>query len=104
MRTGLVFLALAVACARPSVVMQPNVQAALSGQKLFRQHCESCHGPQATGTGLAPALGRISMDDAALFRFVTNGDLRRGMPSWSRLPDQRRWQIVAYIRTLKNER
>jgi len=26
--------------------------------------------------------------------------LKQGMPSWSRLPDQRLWQIVTYLKTL----
>jgi hypothetical protein len=38
--------------------------------------------------------------DAALFSFITNGDLKRGMPAWSRLPDERRWQIVAFLKSL----
>jgi hypothetical protein len=38
--------------------------------------------------------------DDALFNFLTNGDLRHGMPSWSRLPEQRRWQIVTYLKSL----
>ena len=91
------------ACAAPQ---QPATQpdAALAGQKLFRQHCEGCHGAEAIGTHRAPGLRTTGMNEDALFRFVTNGDLRRGMPSWSRLPDERRWQIVAYIKTLPQKR
>ncbi len=35
-----------------------------------------------------------------LFWFLKNGNLKEGMPSWSRLPDQRRWQLVTYLQTL----
>ena len=32
---------------------------------------------------------------------LTNGNLGKGMPSWSRLPEQQRWQLVAYLKTLQ---
>ncbi len=38
--------------------------------------------------------------DGELFWLLTNGKLRRDMPSWSRLPDQQRWQIVRYLHSL----
>ncbi len=33
--------------------------------------------------------------------FLRNGNLAAGMPSWSGLPLERRWQIVAYLKTLR---
>jgi hypothetical protein len=35
-----------------------------------------------------------------LFWLLRNGKLDRGMPSWSKLPDQQRWQIVTYLKIL----
>lgn len=73
-----------------------------AGAKLFRQHCAECHGLDARGR-VGPSLrtGDVQdRSDRALFEFVTNGELRHGMPSWSRLPEQRRWQIVSYLRSL----
>jgi len=35
-----------------------------------------------------------------LFWFLRNGNLRQGMPSWSGLPDQQRWQIVSFLKTV----
>jgi len=32
-----------------------------------------------------------------LFWFITSGDLNKGMPSWSQLPKQQRWQIVTFL-------
>ena len=32
-----------------------------------------------------------------LFWFITNGNLNNGMPSWSNLPKQQRWQIVTFL-------
>ena len=33
-----------------------------------------------------------------LFWYLTNGDLRAGMPSWSRLPEAQRWQIATFLK------
>jgi len=74
-----------------------------AGAKLFRDHCAKCHGTDAGGRKDAPSLRSARVQqrpDDSLFRFLTNGDLKRGMPSWSRLPDERRWQLVAYLKSL----
>ena len=97
-------LLFATACMpQKSAQVRPDENAALAGQKLFRQHCASCHGADAHGTRFAPDLHAAevqSMDHEVLFHYVTNGNLRSGMPSWSRLTDERRWQIVAYLKSL----
>ena len=80
---------------------QPD--AILAGGKLFRRHCAECHGSDAEGSERAPSLRASPVQAAApgvLFRFLTNGNLKHGMPSWSRLPDQRRWQLVSYVKSL----
>jgi mono/diheme cytochrome c family protein len=74
-----------------------------AGGKLFAQHCATCHGSNATGGTRAPSLHTGSaqaIPDAALVQFLTDGDLPKGMPSWSRLPEERRWQLVRYIKSL----
>jgi mono/diheme cytochrome c family protein len=74
-----------------------------AGGKLFRYHCAECHGSDGNGSRSAPSLRSPSVqgsDAGALFWFLTNGDLKRGMPSWSRLPEQRRWQLVTYLKVL----
>jgi hypothetical protein len=38
--------------------------------------------------------------DGVLFWKITNGNSRRGMPSFSGSPEMQRWQIVPYLRTL----
>jgi len=104
-RTLTLFLLTVASCMPHRVATRPEPAAsAMAGRKLFRQHCSGCHGAEGTGTRYAPALqsDRVqAMDADALFHFVTNGDLRRGMPAWSRLPDERRWQIVAYLKSLR---
>ena len=78
-------------------------RAAKAGQKLFRHECASCHGQSAEGTQIAPALVAPTLSQSssgALFWVLRNGNLRRGMPSFAHLPDQQRWQIVTYLKTL----
>ena len=78
-------------------------EAARAGAKLYARHCAACHGANAEGYGRAPSL-RSQLVHAtppeALFRSITNGSMRRGMPPWAHLPAARRWQIVTYIKSL----
>jgi len=79
-------------------------QAVLVGQKLFQQHCASCHGSTAEGKGKRPNLHSDTIRSAKpgeLQWLLTNGVLSKGMPSWSRLPEQQRWQLVTYLKTLQ---
>jgi hypothetical protein len=74
-----------------------------AGRKLYERHCAECHGANALGRGKAPGLDpeelqRVPPGD--IFWFLTNGNIRRGMPSWSALPEARRWQIVSYLKSL----
>jgi mono/diheme cytochrome c family protein len=81
---------------------QPD--AILAGKKLFAQHCAECHGPQARGIGRAVNLHLSAVQNATpgeLEWFLRNGNLWRGMPSWSGLPEQRRWQLVAYLKSFR---
>ena len=81
-----------------------DADAPLAGAKLFRQHCASCHGTDATGRGKKPALIPERVQAAKpgeLFWLLTNGSMRNGMPSWSQLPEEQRWQVIAFLKTLK---
>ena len=81
-----------------------NQDARRAGQKLFEQHCAACHGKDARGIQRAPALNTPIVKSAtpgALFWLLRNGSLRRGMPSFSNLPDQQRWQIVTFLKSLQ---
>ena len=82
-----------------------NQDARRAGRKLFLRHCSACHGKDAKGGKDAPDLQSAPVRDASpgiLFWFMKNGDLKNGMPSWSRLPEQQLWQIVTYLQS-KNE-
>src|SRR5271170_473286 len=77
--------------------------ASQAGANLFARHCASCHGPTGGGTGNIPALAKgptQSAPDGAIFWFITQGDPNDGMPSWSSLREQQRWQIVTYLKAL----
>jgi mono/diheme cytochrome c family protein len=80
--------------------------AVAGGRKLFLHNCAECHGRGGTGIEKKhsadlhlPVVQEQS--DGALFWKITNGNTGRGMPSWSKLPELQRWQLVLYIRTLK---
>jgi len=81
-----------------------DAEAMLAGKKLYLQHCAECHGKNARGMRNAVNLRTPGVQNATsgeLAWFLRNGNLWRGMPSWSGLPDQRRWQIVTYLKTLR---
>jgi mono/diheme cytochrome c family protein len=80
-----------------------QANAIAAGAKLFRQNCSSCHGGDASGTEKKPNLhsDRIrSSTPGELEWLLKNGSMKNGMPSWSRLPEQQRWQIVSYLKSL----
>lgn len=85
--------------------MAGNPKAVAGGAAIYKDHCAQCHGADAMGDGKkAPSLKTknvSSATDGDLEWFLRQGDLRRGMPSWSSLPQAQRWQLVAYLRTLQ---
>jgi mono/diheme cytochrome c family protein len=79
-------------------------RATLAGAKLFARECAACHGSDGFGMGKAPPLNQFDVRDASpgtLFWVLRNGSLKRGMPSFSHLPEAQRWQIITYIKTLQ---
>jgi len=92
------------AAARPNPLAS-KPQAAAGGRKLFIRNCVECHGSDGAGIEEKHAadlqLPMVqSQSDGTFFWKITNGNSRRGMPSFSKLPELQRWQIVLYIRTL----
>jgi len=80
-------------------------QAIEVGRLLFAGHCSQCHGENAQGTKKRPSLrtARIQSEasEGALHWLLVKGNVRHGMPSWSKLPDQQLWQLVSYVKSLK---
>ncbi|RUL72192.1 PQQ-dependent sugar dehydrogenase [Dyella choica] len=74
-----------------------------AGGQLYATYCASCHGTVGQGSGNIPALRQgpaQQVTEGSLFWFITQGAVANGMPSWASLPEQQRWQIVAYLKTL----
>ena len=79
--------------------------AVAAGAKLYTMNCGACHGINGRGTGNIPALSQgatQSAPDGEVFWFITMGSVNNGMPSWASLPEAGRWQIVAYLKSLKD--
>jgi len=80
-------------------------EAAEAGALVYRDHCLQCHKDNAEGDGRRrPSLRteRIrKASDGDIEWFLRQGDLGRGMPSWSSLPQAQRWQLVAYLRSIQ---
>ena len=95
--------ATAVARANP---LADKPETAAGGKKLFLRNCAECHG--SSGAGMEkkhsadlhlPLVQQQS--DGTLFWKITNGNAPKGMPSFSRLPELQRWQLVLFLRRLK---
>jgi len=76
------------------------------GKKLFLRNCAECHDKDGNGqvkkhsADLQLAVVQ-QQTDGELFWKITNGNTGRGMPSFSKLPELERWQLVLFLRTLK---
>ena len=80
-----------------------NAEAITSGANLFANNCAKCHGTDGAGKGSRPPLksDRIAVaSDGDLAWILKNGNPYKGMPGWGALPEQERWQLVAYVRSL----
>ena len=76
-----------------------------SGKVVFESTCAACHGLDGKGTGIVPALRSTTIrqaSDGELFWYITKGDVNNGMPSWATLPEATRWQVIAYLRSMKD--
>ena len=102
-----VLLAIAQAPAKARDWKNPcegDPDALLAGKKLYLQHCAACHGQNARGMRNAISLRTPQVQNATageLVWFLRNGNLLHRMPSWSGMPEQRRWQIVTYLKSLR---
>jgi mono/diheme cytochrome c family protein len=77
-----------------------------AGEKLYHHHCSACHGADATGIRRNPSLHSPTVKNAApgaLYWLLRNCSLARGMPSWSSLPPEQRWQLVTWMKSLESK-
>lgn len=78
-----------------------------AGSSLYRVACQSCHGVEAYGTPMAPALNNAiflgETPDAAIYQIIAGGVPGTLMPAWgNRLTDQDIQGLVAYLRGLED--
>ena len=80
-------------------------QAVAAAALVYSDHCAECHKADARGDGhKRPSLRSDhvrSATDGDLEWFLRQGDLAHGMPSWSSLPIEQRWQLVAYLKSIQ---
>jgi mono/diheme cytochrome c family protein len=81
-----------------------QADAIAAGRKIFLDRCAQCHGENAEGTRKRPALKSERVQQEAtegdLHWLLVNGNMRKGMPSWAKLPDQQLWQVISYVKSL----
>lgn len=74
---------------------QREILVADKGALLHDQlHGQTNHAPDLRDQALQAET------DGVLFWRITNGNSRKGMPSFSSLPETQRWQLVLYIRSM----
>lgn len=89
-----------------------GVEAVAAGAEVFAANCESCHGPEGHGDGIAgqsldPKPKNLSelqaiVGDDYLFWRIYEGKPGTSMVAWNGiLTDEQIWQAVSFIRTLK---
>lgn len=88
----------------------PVTEASLANGRLYYQiNCAVCHGTAGAGDGTAVKYGMIPMpivtdltktrSDGYLFAIIRNG--RGAMPTYNRIEESDRWDIVNYVRALQ---
>jgi mono/diheme cytochrome c family protein len=96
---------------KKSTVKAGDASAISEGKSIWGTNCKSCHGVKGLGDGTKAEKIDISCGDFSSkeFQSLTDGELfykttagRKPMPSFKeKLSDTERWQLVAYMRTLK---
>ncbi len=81
-----------------------DAPAAASGQRLYAQTCQVCHGGNAAGGDRAPALSSgvfpHGSSDNDLFQDIRFGIAGTQMSAFPALTSDQVWQLVTYLRSL----
>jgi mono/diheme cytochrome c family protein len=90
--------------------LRPDRHTLAAAGSVYREHCQSCHGPSGRGDGRASLYMQVrpgdlsspqvqGKADAELFTLITRG--RRPMPGFRRkLSAAERWQALLWVRAL----
>ncbi|MDE3129217.1 MAG: cytochrome c [Gemmatimonadota bacterium] len=89
----------------------PDARSLENGHKYFAINCSVCHGYAGAGDGIATKYGMIpmpltsdhakSLSDGYIFGMIRNG--RGSMPTYNRIEEPDRWDIVNYVRALQGK-
>ncbi len=83
---------------------QGQAEAVAAGKRIYEDHCRKCHGEDAEGTKKRPPLKSERVQQQAtvgdLHWLLVNGNMKKGMPSWAKLPDPQIWQVISYVKSL----
>ena len=86
-----------------------NAATVAQGKKVADVNCVACHGARGKGDGAAAAAlnpkpadwtskkGQAESDGEIFWKISTG---RGAMPSWKFLPENDRWALVGYVRSL----
>ena|SRR5271167_365569 len=81
-----------------------QADAVAAGRLVYEDHCSKCHGENADGTKKRPSLKSARVQQEAtegdLHWLLVNGNMARGMPSWSKLGDPQIWQTIRFVKSL----
>ena len=91
-------------------------EARARGRTTFEKKCALCHGVRADGNGVrSSALSRkpasfLSTDWRSntsprdVFRILSEGKRGTSMPAWPTLSDEEKWDVVAYVLSVAEDR
>lgn len=89
----------------------PTAASLENGRRQFQINCAPCHGVKGDGLGTAVKYGMfpfpltsgpaLSRTDGYIFGMIRNG--RNNMPSYNRIEEWDRWDIVNYVRGLQGK-
>lgn len=91
-----------------------NAATMAGGRRLYREHCQRCHGPQGKGNGsdadpkyaremdLTSAARADRNPDGVVFHKIWSGRERPKMPPFKdKLTKDQVWSVVAYVQSLR---
>ncbi len=92
--------------------MPADARSLRSGRMLFAINCLPCHGDRGAGDGPVTKFGfppiaigtgskaATQLSDGYIFGMIRNG--RGAMPTYNRIEESERWDIINYLRTLQS--
>src|SRR4051812_46040551 len=76
------------------------------GRMTFQSLCSGCHGTDGNGGEHAPSIlpALVAKDDEGIALIIREGVPRKGMPAFKQLAEGELRPLVAYMRTLQQQR